>query len=148
MKEDESFDLLINAEIKSRATVLRIPVKSFLEGQKYKVSFSVTNLSEETFSGGELRVAVRWATQTQNRFDFELPEILPRKTHLTEERESGVMSRGYGLFFARVLAPHPLKEFKLCTGDQDEPIPFDALHTSNIAFTESILTCTLYIKRF
>ena len=99
-------------------------MKSFLEGRKYKLSFSVTNLGEKTFPGGELKVTVLWSTQQQNEFPFELPEILPKETYQTEERESDVMSRGYGLFFARVFGSPHQKEFRLCTGDPEKPIAF------------------------
>jgi len=121
MKETESFDFLIQARTESRARVLGIPVKSFLEGQKYRYSFSVTNISEKPFPGGKLKITVIWPTQQQNEFSFELPEILPKTTFQTEEKESGVMSRGYGLFFVLITSSQP-QEFRLCTGDPKNPI--------------------------
>lgn len=124
MKETEGFDFLIQARTESRARVLGIPVKSFLEGQKYRYSFSVTNISEKPFPGGKLKITVIWTTQQQNEFSFELPEILPKAIFQTEEGESGVMSRGYGLFFARVFGSPHHKEFRLYTGDPEKPIAF------------------------
>ena len=124
MTERVGFDFLINAKTKSKARVIGIPVKSFLEGQRYRYSFSVTNLSERTFSGGELRITVIWPTQQTNNFSFELPEILPNATFQTEERESGVMARGYGLFFARMHGIFGAEEPRLYHGSIEKPIEF------------------------
>ena len=97
-----TYKLLIEARTKSKAKILGIPVKSFLEGERYSVSFAVANLGLEPFPGGELFARIEWPTRQIVLFPHTLPKIMPSHSVLTKEEESDVLSKGYGLFFCEI----------------------------------------------
>lgn len=61
---DEKYKLLIEAETKSQAKILGLPIreKTFLEGKEYSYCFIITNLGKNPFPGGKLKLHVVWPT--------------------------------------------------------------------------------------
>lgn len=126
---DEKYKLLIEAKTESKAKVLGIPVKSFVEAQKFTQSFILTNLGKEPYLGGKLFIRIDWASQQRVDSEYEIPEILPKESYSTLERVEGVLSRGYGLISVRSLSCEdggPVKLFR----NPEKPFPLD----SGVAF--------------
>ena len=80
---DEKYELLIEAQTESKAKILGIPVKSFVEGQEYTQSFILTNLGKEPYPGGKLFIRTSWPSQQIVDSEYEIPEILPKESYPT-----------------------------------------------------------------
>jgi len=110
---DEKYELLIEAQTKSKAKILGIPVKSFVEGQEYTQSFLLTNLGKEPYPGGKLFIKTGWASQQNVDSEYEIPEILPKESYRTLERVARVLSSGYGLIAVVDIGPEDAESVEL-----------------------------------
>jgi len=116
--------LLIEAKTKSKAKILGLPTKSFLEGGEYGVSFIITNLGSKPFPGGQMILKVEWPTNQAVTFGFSIPQILPGESFVEDEIGTNVLSKGYGLFFWKSASSSDGKPVRLFRNRQS-PIPVD-----------------------
>jgi hypothetical protein len=98
MTSSNEYDLQLDAESKSKAKIIGLPISSFLEGKIFKSKIFVKNLSTIKFPGGKMKVKIHWATDQFTFNEFEIPSILPNQT-ITKEIQGNVLSQGYGLFY-------------------------------------------------
>ena len=75
-------------------------VKAFIEGQEYEIHFEVTNIGKTLFPGGSLTVIADWPTPRPNPvvFHVPIPSLNSGKTHKTDVKTSGCLSKGFCLF--------------------------------------------------
>ena len=111
-----AYKLLIEAKTESRAKILGIRVRSLLEGQRYCVSFIVTNLGEQSFPSGTMDVALgHYESQLGSYItDIKLPEILPKESVEVGKGEGVISFRGTALF----------EIHKIQSSDKKEVFPF------------------------
>jgi len=103
-----SYELLLEAKPESKAKILGIPVKYFLDGQMLSVSFKITNLGEDPFPSGTMEVRLTYfESQVAESFqDIRLPKISPKESVETEKMAAIVACRGAGfLRFTTYRAP-------------------------------------------
>jgi len=60
--------LMLNVTRKSKAKFLKLfPLKSFIEGEEYEISFRLENIGEIDFPGGMLRFSTKWPSLQEVR---------------------------------------------------------------------------------
>jgi len=92
---------MIKPLIESKAKFLKvIPIKSFVEREKYAISFTLKNLSEEDFPKGKLRIRIEWPSQQNVKLGIPiLHSIKNNELYQTNVVLSDVMSEGYALIY-------------------------------------------------
>lgn len=120
----EKYELLIEAQTESKAKILGIPAKSFVEGQKYTQTFLLTNLGKEPYPGGKLFIRTGWPSQQNVDSEYEIPEILPKESYRTLERVARVLSGGYGLIAVSDIGPEDAESVELFR-NAEKPIFLD-----------------------
>lgn len=98
MVKPQPYKLMIDTLTKSKAKFLKfIPMKSFVEGEKYEISFELENIGEEVFPGGILYFKIGWPSQQVVRGHFMIPRLRRNKNYGTPKFLTDVLSDGYGL---------------------------------------------------
>jgi len=98
------YEIALKAASKSRAKILGLPVKSYIEGKNYVVSFQLTNIGNNIFPGGRLSVSITWPNGQFVVQNYLIPPLDPNSMHTTSDIETGAMSRGYALFIGQIIA--------------------------------------------
>ena len=74
-------------------------MKSFVQGEKYEISFKLENIGKEVFPGGELYFKITWPSQQEVRHHFPIASLRRNETHDTPKFLTDVLSDGYGLIY-------------------------------------------------
>jgi len=90
--------LIIKIITKSKAKFWFFQMKTYILGEKYEISFELTNIKNE-FKGGELRFQVAWPNGQQVINHFPIPPLKKDETYNTPVFETESLSEGYGLVF-------------------------------------------------
>lgn len=100
MVSSKPINLMIKTFIKSKARFLRfIPIKSFVEGTKYEISFRLENIGEEVFPGADLKFRIRWRSQQYDEEVFPIYPLKRNESYDTPKFLTDAYSDGYGLVF-------------------------------------------------
>ena len=107
MTSPQPYKLMIKTLVKSKARYLKfIPTKSFVEGEKYEISFKLENIGKEVFPGTELYFRITWPSQQEVRHHFPIPPMKRNETYDTPKFLTDALSEGYGLIFISMHGIH------------------------------------------
>lgn len=94
------YKLLLQAESRSKAKILRKSVKDYVVGQNFQVVYKLTNIGYQLFPGGTFSVEIKWPNGQIEVTPYTIPQLAPNETRSAEPKsEWGVLSRGFALFF-------------------------------------------------
>jgi hypothetical protein len=87
---------------KSRARLFRlIPVKSFIIGETFQLSFQFKNIGDEAFPGGVFSYEIRWPSQQAVQALFSIPPLPAGESSQSPQFISEALCEGFGLVFMR-----------------------------------------------
>lgn len=89
---------MIKTITKSKARFLKFfPMKSFVEGEKYEISFELENIGSELFPGGELYFQVAFPNVLKTELHFPIRPLKSNESYNTPKFLAEVLSDGYSL---------------------------------------------------
>lgn len=98
MSKSQPYKLMIKTYTSSKAKFLKvIPMKSFVEGEKYEIYFRLENIGEEVFPGGDLHFRIAWPSQQFDEKIFPIPPLKVKETYDTPKFLGDALSDGYAL---------------------------------------------------
>lgn len=101
MASPQPYKLMIEALTESKAKFLKvIPTNSFVEREKYEISFKLKNLGEDDFPKGKLRIRIEWPSQQNVKLGIPVDHWLKKnELYQTKVVLTDVMSEGYALIY-------------------------------------------------
>lgn len=102
MAELKPHKLIVKTSFKSRAKLFRlIPVKSFIIGETFELSFQFKNVNDKTFPGGVFSYEIRWPSQQAVQAFFSIPPLPTGESFESSRFKSEALCEGFGLVFVR-----------------------------------------------
>ena len=100
MSAPQPYKLMIKTLTKSKSRFLKfIPMKSFVEGEPYEISFNLENIGEEVFPGGVLDFKITSPSKQEVRHHFPIPPLSRNESYPTSKYLTDALSDGYGLVY-------------------------------------------------
>ena len=92
-------EIMLKAESRSKAKIMRKQLKSYMVGHKFEVFFELTNVGSTVFPGGTFSVIIVWPNgQIVQTPKYQIPKLGTGNTYKTTPFTTDAISRGYGLF--------------------------------------------------
>ena len=77
-------------------------MKSFVEGEKYEISFRLENIGNEFFPGGDLPFQISWPSEQYTKGEFPIPPLKRNERYETPEASPNALSSGFGLVYIKL----------------------------------------------
>lgn len=95
--------LRVEVITQSEARFLRVKrLKSIVVGEPYKIGFSVTNIGDGDFPGGEAIIAIRWGVNQVVNGAFSIPQMKRDEVIIHDPITTHALTEGFGLVFFNV----------------------------------------------
>ena len=98
----------------------RTRITSYFVSDEFKLGFSLTNIGDEIFPGGNMTIMILWPNRQFFKPSYRIPEIKPKETKkatdvITDEPINilRILASGYGLFYLKNTSTIEKKPFIL-----------------------------------
>jgi hypothetical protein len=107
--KESPYKLIVKASLKSKAKFLKLfPIKSFIAGEPFELSFEIQNISEEGFPGADFSFKIVWPSG-QVFFDgFPIPPLKKTEVYKSPAITTEALCNGFGLI--SITAPLSIKD--------------------------------------
>ena len=94
----QPYQLMIKTITRSKARFLKFfPMKSFVEGEEYEISFELENIGGEVFPGGEIYFEITWPSLQSVKHHFPILPLKRNEKCNTPKFLTEALCDGYGL---------------------------------------------------
>jgi len=109
MSRMESYKLVVKTFLKSKARLFRfLPMKSFVAGEFFEISFRLENMSQEAFPGADFSYKIDWPSGQRVNNLFPIPPLKRNETYNSPPFTTQALCDGFGLIF--ITGPLSIKD--------------------------------------
>lgn len=103
------FTLRVSALTESKAKLLLVTRKNiYIRGERFRIDFTIANVTEKEFPGGRFGAEVRFPTQQVTEVSFNVPRLAPRDAVVVREVEDvEAYAEGTALVYADYMTMSP-----------------------------------------
>jgi hypothetical protein len=98
------YKLKVEVKSRSEAKILGHRVREFLVGEQFSASFSITNIGDISYPGGNMTITIPWLKDVEVRGPFVLPTLGSGERTDLPPWTTDVFRAGFGLFLCEINA--------------------------------------------